>query len=375
MAADSADPSSPDPSPPAGRVTRAWLLLPCLPVGIAGAVVLFLGLGDLGAPRWLGVVVALCFFPVLPVLWHMFAERPRQPPVSAIRGRSLERFALRALAVGLTVLAVSFETVGPRNLGGDFSRLIRRRPAEAPVQVSAPPPQQPQTPPPAPKPRPRHALEPFIPADANLVIALSDPATLRRFFSLLGADTKKKLAALEKCQILLDDARVLIASRDRKTRMVVIRAPGVIDQRNLYCLVGFLGSDKLGLRFMGDKGPVRFEIDGLFPRTLKFEAVDADTVVAADPAWKDTVGQKLFSDPAATPAGPLAAAIDRVDRGASLWAAGVAAADQGIWDVTLDAGVTDVNFPLRASATSPSGAAQRADVEINVPSEFASALP
>ena len=226
-----------------------------------------------------------------------------------------------------------------------------------------------------PKPRPRHELEPFIPADASLVIALSDPPTLKRFFSLLGADTKKKLAALEKCQILLDDARVLIASRDRKTRMVVIRAPGVTDQRNLYCLVGFLGSDKLGLRFMSEKGPVRFEIEGLFPKTLKFEAVDANTVVAADPAWKETIGQKLFRDAVAMPAGPLAAAIDRVDRGASLWAAGVAAADHGIWDLALEAGVKEGSFALRASSTSPSGAAHRADVELHLPSEFASALP
>ena len=359
------------PSPHPTR-NRAWLLLLCLPVGVVGALILYLGLVDLTAPRWLAVVVAASFFPVLPVVWHMLAEKTRQP-LPAIPGRPLERFALRTLAIGLLVLAVSLATLGPMNVRRDFNRVVRHQPPGRPAEVAATPPPAPPVVPP-PKPKPRHELEPFIPADASLVMALSDPAAMKRIFAVVGADTKKKISALEKCQIHLEGARVLIAVRDRKTRMVVIRAPGVTDQRNLYCVVGFLGSDKLGLRFIRDKDPVRFEVDGLFPKTLKFEAVDAQTIVAADATWSETLGQKLFGDPAA-PKGSLASAIERVDRSASFWSAGVAHTDQGSWDLALEARFHGPDFELTMSSTPPSGAAHRAEVQVRVPPEFVAALP
>ena len=56
--------------------------------------------------------------------------------------------------------------------------------------------------------------------------------------------------------------------------MVVVRAPGITDQRNLYCLVGVLGKDRLDLRITSDSAPLRFEVEGLLPGPLKFEAID-----------------------------------------------------------------------------------------------------
>jgi hypothetical protein len=368
-------PSEADAPPPTPG--RAWLLLPCLPVGIAGSLILFLGVADLGAPRWFGAVVALVFFPILPVAWHLLAERQRRGP--AVPGRPLERFALRTLVVGLTVLSVSLATRGPRRIGADLHRVLRGQVVEAPAPPAGTTPASPAraAPPPPPAPRARHELEPFIPADARMVVALSDPGSLKRLFALVGADTNKRLSALDTCQIPLARARVLIAVRDRKTRMIVVRSPGVVDKRNLYCLVGFLGSDKLSLRFTGGKGPVRFEIDGFLPRALKFESVDDQTIVASDPAWRDTVDQKLFGPPpTATPAAgvELARVLERVDRGANLWAAGVVDGAPGPWDFALEGRADGPDFILRASSRPPSGP-EEARFELRVPAKFSAALP
>jgi len=311
----------------------------------------------------------------------MLAERQRRGP--AVPGRPLERFALRTLAVGLMVLSVSLATRGPKRIGTDLRRVLHPHEAEAPAPTAVAPPASPDASAPAepPKPKVRHELEPFIPADAKMVIALSDPASLRRLFALVSGDTNKKLSALDTCHIPFDRARVLIAARDRKTRMLVVRAPGVTDKRNLYCLVGFLGSDKLNLRFAGEKGPVRFEIEGFLPRTLKFEAADDQTIVASDPGWRDTVGQKLFATPAATPAGlpaagaKLASVLERVDRSANLWAVGVVASDPGSWDFALEGRVDGPDFVVRASSLPPTGDADKANFELRVPAKFSSALP
>ena len=221
----------------------------------------------------------------------------------------------------------------------------------------------------------RHELESFIPADASLVVALSDAAVLEPLLARTGVDTDKKLAALEKCQIQTDSARVLIVARDSGTRLVVLRAQGITDPRNLYCLVGFLGSDRLKLRFTSEKAPVRFEVDGLLGRTLKFEAVDARTVVTADGTWGDSLQKKLFSEGGSRAEGPLGAVLARVDRGARLWAGGLIKTDKGTWDLALDARLEGTEVKLRGSSIPPSGESDKAELDLRVPRAFAAALP
>jgi hypothetical protein len=342
-----------------------WSLIICLPLAIASAFIPFTSLRNHGAPVWLAVAAALVAFPALPLLWQLIAERQRASRQSA--RALLDRFALRSLAVALVVTAVSLTNLGPRRLGGNLTWFLHRKSAVAPAArsqlASAPGKTEPAGP-------HRHELEPFIPADASVVVALSDLRVIQQLLPGDGADSKKTLAAFEKCQISVDRAVMLIAARDRATRMVVLRIPGITEQRNLYCLVGFLGKDRLNLRITSDSAPLRFEVEGLLPGALKFEAIDAGTVIASDGAWAGTRDKS----PAGAP-GPLASVLDRVDRGASLWSASVTQSDHGRWDLALDARFEGTRLKVRGSSIPPSGPDDRADVEMSVPAAFASALP
>jgi hypothetical protein len=280
----------------------------------------------------------------------------------------IERLALRSLAVGLLVLAVCFSNLGPAPIGRGLATLMGRPQAPPPrprVQVAA-----------AGARSSHHELESFIPADASLVVALSDSAVLQQVLTSSGLDAGSKLAALEKCQIGVPGARMILAARkDQATRMVVLRAAGVTDPRNLYCLVGILGSDRLKLRFLSDKPPVRFEVEGLTARSLKFEAVDEQTVVAVEGGWQGGPIKKLFSPDGLTEEPPLAAALARVDRGASLWSATAADTGKGHWDLALDARAEGLSYKVRGSSVPPSGEAEKAELEMHLPLAFASALP
>ncbi len=350
-----------------GRRFGAWPLIVCLPVAIACALVPFAGVRALGGPLWLAIAAALAVFPLLPFVWHFLAERKRlagEGPSAA----PFNRFGLRSLAVGLLVLAVAFSSLGPRPAGRQVAGLFRRGKAAA---LDGPAPRPPEATPL----RRRHDLEGFIPADANLVVALSDTTVLQQLLARSGGEPGRRAAALEKCQILVERASALIIARDGGTRLMVVRAPGVTDPRNLYCLVGFLGSDRLKVRFSSEKAPVRFEIEGLAPRPLKFQAVDDKTVVASDGAWGPTEQKKLFAGGDARPQGTLAAALERIDRGASLWAAGVVQTGKGPWDLALDARFEGTQMQLRGSSIPPAGEAERAELEMTVPFTFASTLP
>ena len=364
------DPISPDITE-AGRPRLAWLPIPCAVVAIVCALVPFTGLRALGAPLWLAVVAAVIACPGLALLWHWVAERTRRVDNGG-RPAFLARLALRALAVGLVVLAVSLSNLGPRAVGANLLGLVRPRPSERPTPAA--PAARPPARPPASPVASRHELEPFIPADATGVVALSDSAAMGQLLATSGADTADKVAALQKCQILMGSARVLIASRDRQTRLIVVRAPGVTDPRNLYCLAGVLGSERLRLRFSSDKAPVRFEVEGVVPRPLRFAAADDRTVVAIDGPWGDAAERKLFAGGEAA-TGPLADALARVDRGASLWSASVFATEKGAWDLALDARFDGGHLRVRASSIPPAGSAEKAEVETRVPLAFVSALP
>src|SRR5687767_2997852 len=182
-----------DASPPgagAARVSpkRIWLLVTCLPLVLACALLPFISLRALGAPTWLASVVALLAFPALPLTWHLLSERGR-PLFAGRPGGWLDRLALRSLALGLVVLAVTLSNLGARRVGTGLMSVLR------PQDAVAPPP-KPAGPPPVPRPAPRHELEAFIPVDARMVLALSDSAVMQQFLVALGPDAKKKLAAL-----------------------------------------------------------------------------------------------------------------------------------------------------------------------------------
>jgi hypothetical protein len=351
-------PAAANPPPTAGlrNVARLWLLIPCLILAALCALVPFTGLRALAAPTWAAVVAALLVFPGLPLLWHVLAEW---------RGRigslwPLDRLGLRSLAVGALVLAVSLSSLGPKGVGRALGGLVRFRTATRPAL------------PPAPAGPPESArLEALVPADARLVVALSDAQVVQRLLAAGGLDASAKVAALQKCQIAIEGTRMIIAARDPATRMVVVHAPGVTDPRNLYCLVGVLGSDSLKLRFLSDKAPVRFEVSGLGSRPLTFSAVDGDTVLAAEGGWASEAERKAAGGTDA----PLASVVDRVDRHAGLWAASVTDTSKGRWDLALDARLDGGLYRLRGSSVPPSGSDDHAEIDMRLPLAFASALP
>jgi hypothetical protein len=213
-------------------------------------------------------------------------------------------------------------------------------------------------------------------------VALSDARLAQQFLIPDGLDSKRTIAALEKCQISIDHAALLIATRGNDARLVALRAPGITDQRNLYCLVGFLGGDRLRVRVTSDSGPLRFDVEGLPSGPLKFKAIADGTILAAEGAWADAADKpKPASDKTASekPAGDKSASLTevlaRVDRGASLWSASIAGNEQHRWDLALDARFDGPDFKLRGSSIPPSGPDDRAELQLRLPAAFTSALP
>jgi hypothetical protein len=348
------------------------------PLALAAAILLFRTLRAQPAPSWAAALAAVAVFPILPLAWHILAERR-----TSARFPLLDRFALRTMSLAVVVLGVSLGTLGPRRVGSELTWFVRRPPPAAPSPTAPPGARSPTAP-------ARNELESFIPPDARLVVALSDARLAERFLTADGLDSKRTIAALEKCQISVDRAALLIATRGHDARLVALRAPGITDQRNLYCLVGFLGGDRLRVRVTSDSGPLRFEVDGLPSGPLKFKAIDDGTILAAEGAWADAADKpatkaapgKPSDKPASTsdkPPGnqpaPLAAVLDRVDRGASLWSASVAGTDQHRWDLALDARFDGPDFKLRGSSIPPSGPGDRAEIQLRLPAAFTSALP
>jgi hypothetical protein len=320
------------------------------------AVVPLAGLRVLHAPTWLAVAAAVLVFPVLPLAWHLLVERRIAPMPPSPLGR----LAARAFLLALLVLAVCFSSAGPRQVGRALLALIPGRKPAAPVH---------QAPPPLTGGTRAHPLDSFIPPDATLVVGLSGSRAMQELLVTHNPEARGRLTAFEKCQIPLENASLLFAQRERGTRLVVVRAPGLTEVRNLYCLIGVLGNNHVNLRFTSDHSPVRFELEGLYGQTLRFEAVDERTLVMAEGGWAPGA-KKAPAD-----AGPVRAALERLDRSASLWAASVTGQGEALWDLALEARLEASRLRLHASAVPPSGAADQADLEMTVPSGFASALP
>jgi hypothetical protein len=313
---------------------------------------------------WLAIGAAALAL-ALPALWHVLAERRRSLDIPR-PWPSLDRLALRGLGVSALLVAATLASSGPRATGQRLVSLFRKPAERASVRPRVP------TVPPVAGAK-RHPLESFIPADASLVVAMSGAGMLRQALAAQDASLAKSADALGKCQILLEGAAILIAARDPKSHLVAIRAPGITDERNLYCLVGVLGAGQIGLRITGDK-PLRFEVSGLRSRPLKFAAVDPQTVLMVDEEWSSTAGKKLFGVEGES-TGMLATVIARLDRGAELWAAGLRQGEGGPYDLALETRFEGPLLRVRASATPPSGEGDRADVDARVPQAFAAGLP
>jgi hypothetical protein len=362
---DMAQPSRPGTS----RASSAWLLLFCSVAAIAVALVPCAGLLAQRSPNWLVVGAGAAIFPFLPLLWHVFAEAKRSDR-GAAPSASRTRFALRSLALALLVLGVSFGELGPRRVGQSFGELIGRIRGK-PEATAAPAPSRVVSS----QPIARDGLETFIPADANLAVGLAGPAAMEQLLAAFGIDTREKVTALATCKIDLESARVLIAARGSGTHMVVVRAPGITDERNLYCLVGVMGSDRLQISPQAVGTSKSYLVKGFFSRPLSFQVIDPMTVIATDEGWRATADKKLFSAGADTAEGRLARSLNRIDRGATLWSASVDETPQGTWDLALDARLEGHMFKLQGSSIPPSGAADRAEIAVRVPLAFASALP
>jgi hypothetical protein len=352
------------PSPPeAGGSGALWMLLPCAVAAIAVALVPCASLLAQGRPVWLVVGAGLAVFPLLPLLWHGLAEATASARAAAPFTAGI-RFALRSLAIALVVLAVSLGNLGPPQAVENVRQLFTRWRAKPVAKaVPLPPPANP------------FGLEPFIPADATLAVGLAGSAAMEQLLAVHGVDTREKLAALSTCKIDFTNARVLIATRGSGTHLIVVRAPGITEERNLYCLVGVMGPDRLQVLADGNGGGKTLQVKGLLSRPLIFRVVDPTTMMAIDETWQDTAARKLFAEGGEVATGLLALPLGRVNRGAPLWVVSVAETTQGIWDLAIDSREEGSVFKLQGTSTPPSGEKERAEIVVEVPLAFASSLP
>lgn len=352
--------TAPPPSPPA-RTGGFGLLLAGALAAIGAAIVPCASLLAQHGPGWLALGAGLAVFPLLPLLWHGLAE------VAAARGgrapwTAAARFGLRSLAVALLVLAVSLADLGPEHALQNVKALAARfRDKPAVKQVALPPPAIP------------FGLEPYIPADATLAVGLSGSAATEQLLAAHGVETRAKLAALATCQVDLANARILIAARGRVAHLIAVRAPGIAEERNLYCLVGILGQERMQVVTDATSGTKILQVKGLLSRPLTFHAVDPTTLVAVDGPWQDS--KRLFAEGGSSASGLLTTPLLRVDRGTPLWVASVAETMHGTWDLAVDSRQEDGAFKLRGSSTPPSGEKDRAWITLQVPAAFASSLP
>jgi hypothetical protein len=354
-----------DTHTPDKRTSGLWFLVPCSLLAIASGLVLCAGLLAQHKPTWMAVGAGLATFPLLPLLWHLLGEtggKDRAP--DSLSGRS--RLGLRALAVAVVVLGVSLGNLGTKqvidNLRG-LTGLLRKQPTQdaQPVPVATT--------------GARHGLESFIPADATMVVGLAGSTAVEQLLAAHGITARAELSALATCQIDFADARILIATRAGGAQMIVVRASGIADERNLYCLVGVLGADHLQIRSEGAGNTRTLQVNGFLSRTLSFRIFDGSTVIATDEAWRDSEGKKLFAADGITAQGRLGPPILRLDRGAPLWMASAAQTPQGDWDLAIDCRQEGAMLNLRGSATPPSGETDRAELSVRVPLAFVRTLP
>jgi hypothetical protein len=357
-------PQTTSPSQSTARGSAAlWLVSVCSIISIAAALVPCASLFARRSPIGLVVAAGLAAFPLVPLFWHALAEaRASARAAAPFNGRI--RFALRSLAVAGVVLAVSLGNLGPKRSLAQVRALIAPQRVHTAVKGKDLPP--PMTP---------FGLEPFIPADASLAVGLSGSAAMQLLFATQGVDIREKLTALATCKIDFANARVLIASRGTGSHLIVVRAPGIAEDRNLYCLVGVMGEGRVQVASDGSQGSKVLHVKGWSSQPLTFRMLDEMTMIATDQAWQATAAKKLLASDGETPPGPLAAPLGRVQVATPLWIAGVNVTAQGTWDLAVDTRQEGNTLKLQGSATPPAGESDRAQISVTVPLPFAAALP
>lgn len=351
------------PPEPTDRGNPALLpVLACSIVAVAAALVPSASLLAEKRPIWLVVAAGLAAFPIVPLLWHGLAEaRASARAAAPFSGRT--RFAIRSLAVAFMVLAVSLANLGPTRLIAQLRAPLAGRQVQTVAKEKAPP---------VPTP---FGLEAFIPADASLAVGLSGSVAMQQLLAAYGIDTREKLAALATCKIDFVSARVLVASRGAGSHLIAVRAPGIAEDRNLYCLVGVMGPDRVQVTSEGPQGARVVQVKGWSSQPLTLRMVDDTTMIATDPVWQPTAAKKLLARDVDSAPGPLTAPLGRVQLTAPVWIAGVKVTAQGTWDLAIDARQEGAALKVQGSATPPAGEGDRAQISLSTPLSFAAALP
>src|SRR4051794_31199762 len=101
-------PSVNDPviKPPSPARRPPWTSMLAAPLALAAAILLFRTLRAQPAPSWAAALAAVAVFPILPLAWHILAERR-----TSARFPLLDRFALRTMSLAVVVLGVSLGTL------------------------------------------------------------------------------------------------------------------------------------------------------------------------------------------------------------------------------------------------------------------------
>lgn len=351
-------------SPPAKLLGALALLLSC-----AAAFLLYANGRALGWPLQHSLGGAAAALVAVPVVWHVLAERQRR----MVDGGGT-RLLWRCFAVNALLAASAIVSLGPQ---GAWSRardhLPKRELARAPAAPAAP---VAPAPPPLKPVAPGDGLEAFVPGDATWALRLSGVQALQSMLAANGSDGHEKLEALKKCHIDLSSADVVVAARKPGEVMALVRAPGLSDQGNLYCLVGALGNERLVLRFETNGPSPRFSATGLVPdATVTFAEITANTLLMVAPSWKDIVEQRFAGKGAPLREGLLSEPFSRIDRKANVWAVGVAESNEGARDIAMNANIENAALMVHATAVPAAGRTQMAKLELTLPLDFVRTLP
>ena len=335
----------------------------------AAAFLLYANGRTLGWHLQPSLAVAAAALVAVPVLWHVLAERQRR-----MANGGGTRLLWRCFAVNALLATGAIVSMGPQ---GAWSRardhLPKRTVAVAPVAPALP--VAPAVPPSKPV-APGDGLEAFVPGDAIWALRLSGVQALQSMLAANGGDGHGKLEALKKCHIDLSSADVVVAARKPGEVMAIVRAPGLSDQGNLYCLVGALGNEQLVLRFDTNAAQPRFSATGLVPdATVTFAEITTNTLLMVAPSWKDLVEQRFAGKGAPMREGLLSEPFSRIDNKANVWAVGVAESDEGARDIAMNANVENAALMVHATAVPAAGRLQMAKLELTLPVDFLRTLP
>ncbi|MDX2019488.1 MAG: hypothetical protein SF187_04555 [Deltaproteobacteria bacterium] len=353
-----------EPASPAAKIVGAVALL----ISGAAAFLLYANGRARGWPLQVSVAIAAVAFVALPVLWHVLAERQRRT-----REGGFARLLWRCFAVNALLAASAVASLGPQGAWTRVSDHLPRR-SVAPTSAPAAPALPPTPPPPPDKPvAPGDGLEAFVPGDATWALRVAGIEALQGFFD--GSEAQERLVALKKCHIDLTTAEVAVAARKPGEVMAIVRAAGISDQGNLYCVVGALGNERLVLHFDAAAPRPRFSATGLVPdATVTFAEIAPNTLLMAAPSWSTLVEQRFAGKGTPLREGVLAEPFSRVDRKAGVWAVSVAETPDGPRDIAMQANMVGGGLNVHATAVPPAGRDHMAKLELTLPLAFVRAV-